>query len=166
MSSINVTIGGSKASFFDRERIERAVDAGTRRVLSRFGAFVRQRAKTSIKKKRGTSPPGSPPYAHVYVNRKANNPNGKARKGSKFYLLPNSIFFSHDASKKTVVIGPTLLNGSRRSPTVPELLEQGGTITRGGKSLRYRARPFMRPAFKAEIAGRLADQLKDFARAA
>jgi hypothetical protein len=30
---------------------------------------------------------------------------------------------------------------------VPLVLEEGGTITRNGKSRRYRRRPYMKPAF-------------------
>ena len=58
---IRMTFQAAKQGFFDRAKVKNAADAGTRRVLSRFGAFVRTRAKTSIRKKKGTSPPGSPP---------------------------------------------------------------------------------------------------------
>jgi hypothetical protein len=60
-----MTFQAAKGSFFDRAKVKNAVDAGTRRVLSRFGAFVRTRARTSIRKRKGTSPPGGPPHAHV-----------------------------------------------------------------------------------------------------
>ena len=166
-----LTFNAAKGNFFDREKVQRAVDAGTKRVLSRFGAFVRQRAKTSIRKRKTISPPGGPPHSQ----------GGQLR---------NGILFSYDPAGKSVVIGPVLLNGSRTSPTVPELHEFGGTVPGNGRevwftnavgrdakgkfvsngrklvrldgALVYPARPFMRPAFRAEIKGRLAAQLKGF----
>ncbi len=52
---IGMTFQATKGSFFDRDKVKRSVDAGTRRVFSKFGAFVRQRAKTSINKRKGTN---------------------------------------------------------------------------------------------------------------
>jgi hypothetical protein len=127
-----MTFQAAKGGFFDREKVKNAVDAGTRRVLSKFGAFVRQRAKTSIRKRKGTSPPGSPPYSHVG-------------------LLRKFILFAYDPQRKSVVIGPTLI---RAGSEAPRLLEYGGEAVRRTKTktrrLRYRPRPFMRPAFEAE----------------
>ena len=37
-----------KRMFFDRQAVISKVDAATRRVLSKFGAFVRRSAKSSI----------------------------------------------------------------------------------------------------------------------
>lgn len=129
---IGMTFQAAKGSFFDRAKVKRSVDAGTRRVLSKFGAFVRQRAKTSIRKKKGTSPPGLPPHSHVG-------------------LLRKFILFAYDADRKSVVIGPTLI---REGSIAPRLLEHGGETTlptrRGPKRARYRPRPFMKPAFAAE----------------
>jgi hypothetical protein len=129
---IGMTFQAAKQGFFDREKVKNAVDAGMRRVLSRFGAFVRQRAKTSIRKKKGTSPPGSPPHSHTG-------------------LLRKFILFAFDPQSKSVVIGPTMI---REGSQAPRLLEHGGdTILetrRGRKRARYRPRPFMGPAFEAE----------------
>jgi hypothetical protein len=129
---IGMTLQAAKGGFFDRDKVKRSVDAGTRRVLSKFGAFVRQRAKTSIRKRQGTSPPGQPPYSHVG-------------------LLRQFILFAYDPQRKSVVIGPTLL---KEGSQAPRLLEYGGTAViedRGRKRrARYRSRPFMRPAFEAE----------------
>lgn len=67
---INLTFKEAKAGFFDRARVMEAVDKATKKVLSRFGAYVRTRAKTSIRKGRGrTSEPGRPPYSHVGTSR-------------------------------------------------------------------------------------------------
>ena len=108
------------------------MDQGTRKVLARFGAFVRRRARTSIRKRKGTSPPGQPPYAHVG-------------------LLRRFILFAYDAARQSVVIGPTL---TREDSEAPRLLEHGGETTaeidKKKRRLRYRPRPFMGPAFAEE----------------
>jgi hypothetical protein len=129
---IGMTFQAAKGSFFDREKVKRSVDAGTRKVLSKFGAFVRQRAKTSIRKRKGTSPPGQPPYSHVG-------------------LLRKFVLFAYDPQRRSVVIGPTL---TKEGSQAPRLLEHGGdaVIEDRGKArrVRYRPRPFMQPAIEAE----------------
>jgi hypothetical protein len=129
---IGMTFQAARQGFFDRAKVKRSVDAATRRVLSKFGAFVRQRARTSIRRRKGTSPPGSPPYSHVG-------------------LLRRFILFAYDADRKSVVIGPTL---TKEGSEAPRLLEYGGdtVVEVEGKRqrLRYRPRPFMRPAFEQE----------------
>jgi hypothetical protein len=129
---IGLTFAAAKRGFFDREKVKRSVDAGTRKVLSRFGAFVRQRAKTSIRKRKGTSPPGGPPFSHVGI-------------------LRRFILFAYDADRKSVVIGPTL---TKEGSEAPRLLEHGGDATletrHGSKRAHYRRRPFMGPAFEQE----------------
>lgn len=117
-----------KKNFFDRAAVKNSVDASVRRTFSKFGAFVRQRAKTSIRKRKGTSPPGSPPYSQTGFLRK-------------------SIFFAFDRERESVVIGPTL---RRAGSDVPKLLEHGGVALEGTKPSRHRPRPFMGPAFAAE----------------
>lgn len=67
---VNLTFQAAKQGFFDRALVQQKVAAAERKVLSWFGAFVRQRAKTSIKKRKGTSPPGQPPHSHVGLLRK------------------------------------------------------------------------------------------------
>jgi hypothetical protein len=122
----------AKGLFFDRARVTNAVDRTTRRNLSRFGAFVRRRARSSIRTRRRISDPGQPP-----TNRTG--------------LLKRNIFFVYEPNRRSVVIGPVLLN---KSSGAPELLEHGGTVIRriGGRSVRmtYRPRPYMGPAFEAE----------------
>lgn len=51
-----------KSLFFDRPKVRRAVDKAKRQVLSRGGAFIRTTAKRSIRKRKGTAPPGKPPH--------------------------------------------------------------------------------------------------------
>ena len=130
---IGLRLDQTKALFFDRQRVLNATSRAERRVLSRFGAFVRQRSRTSIRPRKGTSPPGSPPFSH----------SG---------LLRRNIFFAFDPSARSVVIGPIRLNA--KAGLAPHLLEHGGstTVRRGGR-LRpavYRPRPYMRPALEAE----------------
>jgi len=132
--------------FFTAKPGKRAVDRATRRVLSKIGAFVRQRARRSIRKRKRPARPGQPPSSH---------------KG----LLKRLIYFGYEPEKKSVVIGPTPLSsgvGSGYGPTtVPELLEEGGTVVatqrnkrRGKRPTRqrkqYSPHPYMRPAMEAE----------------
>ena len=123
-----------KRMFFDRQAVISKVDAATRRVLSKFGAFVRRSAKSSIRKRKKAAPPGQPPSSHTG-------------------LLKKFIFFGYDADRRSVVIGPTRLNQKGRGEA-PPLLEYGGktTLKRGGKKRRvtYQARPYMGPAFEKE----------------
>ena len=118
--------------FFDRKAVTNRVGRATKRVLSRFGAYVRQTARRSIRKRKAVSLPGQPPSSH---------------KG----LLKRFIFFGYDPGRQSVVIGPARLAGRNRGEA-PPLLEYGGTTTlkRGGKRKRatYKARPFMGPAFE------------------
>lgn len=114
--------------FFDDRKILRLVNREERKKLSKFGAYVRQRAKTSIKPSKWTSRPGRPPASHT----------GRLRQ---------LILFGYSEAQKTVAIGPILY---RPLSLIPKLLEHGGRDRRGRE---YKARPFMRPAFDAELPG-------------
>jgi len=120
--------------FFDKKAVRDKVDVGTLRVLSKFGAFVRRTARSSIRKRKKTSQPGSPPSSHIG-------------------LLKKFIFFGYDPRKDSVVIGPVRLTQNGRGEA-PSLLEYGGTtkVTHRGKRKRakVRPRPFMGPAFEKE----------------
>jgi hypothetical protein len=136
---IGMKLAAAKGGFFDSAKVQRSMDANTRRALSKFGAFVRRRAKSSIRKRKGISPAGSPPSSHTG-------------------LLRSNIFFVAETEKNNVVIGPILLNGTK-SPTALQALEHGGqTLIMGrgknkGKMVPaiVEARPFMQPAFEIEI---------------
>ena len=123
--------------FFDREAVARRLDAATRKVFSRFGAFVRRTARNSIRRRERPAPAGSPPSSH----------NG---------LLKKFIFFGYDPGARSVVIGPARLDQRGRG-SAPALLEHGGRTTlarpEGRKRVTYPARPFMGPAFEKEISG-------------
>lgn len=143
---LNMTIDTAKASFFRPERIQNAADRAAKRVLSRFGAYVRQRARHSIRKRKSVSTPGSPPNSHVGT-------------------LRDLILFAYDRPAKSVVIGPVLF---RPASKVPNILEYGGTGTKRddkGKTvaINIRARPFMRPAFETELSN-LPDNWRDSIR--
>ena len=120
--------------FFNSPKVIAAMDKATRRVLSRFGAFVRQRAKSSIRKRKKPSAPGSPPSSHVG-------------------LLKKFIWFSYEPNRRSVVIGPARLGGRNRGDA-PSLLEYGGTTTirrrKRRRRVRIRVRPYMGPAFEKE----------------
>jgi len=124
----------AKSAFFDRKAVTDAIDAGTRKVLSKFGAYVRTRAKTSIRTRKKSSPPGQPPSSHA---------------GD----LKRLIFFAYDTEGKSLIVGPIPF----RKGEAPRLLEHGGTTTvktkSGSKVTRYRGNPFMAPAAKAELPG-------------
>ena len=130
---IGLNLIEAKQGFFDRPKVQRSMDRATLRAVSRFGAFVRQRAKTSIRKRKAISSPGQPPSSHLGLIRQ--------------------IFFAAEA-QGNVVIGPMLLR--RQSPTALASLEHGGQslIMRQGKPMEVmiRPRPFMRPAFDAELS--------------
>lgn len=120
-----------KVDFFDTAKVMKRVAAGRRRVLSKIGAFVRQRAKTSIRKRKKSSPPGQPPSSHA----------GQLR----------LIFFAYDHNAESVVVGPIAFAARGGGGIVPKLLEFGGEVQRGKKRVMYRGNPFMRPAMDAEL---------------
>ena len=136
----------TKSMFFDRQKVKDAVDKATRKVLAKFGAYVRTAAKSSIRKRKAISAPGQPPSSHAGH-------------------LKRLIYFGYDSGRHSVVIGPTPF---RSTAEAPALLEYGGTARRAKKVIRrrrgaaraqvvkktvtmkYRARPFMGPAFEKE----------------
>ncbi len=95
-------------TFFDSGKVLAAMEKKERRALSKFGAFVRTRARSSIRKRRKPSSPGSPPSSHVGT-------------------LKKLLFFSYDSKNKSVVVGPVPLESSRLA-VVPRLLEEGGPV--------------------------------------
>jgi len=124
--------------FFDRKGVHDRVDRATRRVFSKFGAYVRRTARSSIRRRKRPSRPGQPPSSHTG-------------------LLKKFIFFSYNPTPApgsgSVVIGPVRLSQNERGEA-PALLEHGGrtTLRRHGKPVRakFRGRPFMGPAYEQE----------------
>lgn len=133
--------------FFDRPAVIKRVKDGTKSVLSKAGAFVRRRAKSSIRKRKRSAEAGNAP-------------------SSRTGRLRDLIYFGYDAITQSVVIGPLLFR--KRTPTVPLLLEIGGEITTTeeryvrdgdegrltkmppGTKLTYAKFPYMQPAWDAE----------------
>ena len=154
----------AKDFFFDRKKVIEAISAENHKRLSKAGAFIRQRARTDIlRRRKRPSRPGQPPTVHSR---------------DSFLNLRNILFFL-SKDWETVVIGPraipsrALKNSNRR--TVPELMEKGGWVKTRFKMrgkvyvphywsiydslpeheqidiARYQARPFMGPALDKEI---------------
>ncbi len=128
---LDMKLAQAKTLFFDRAKIEQAADRAQAKVHSQFGAFVRQRARSSIRRSKKSSEPGKPPRAH-----------GKA-------LLKRNIVFVK--SPGSVIIGAVRLNGRTGSLPAPKILEHGGTTTIDHRRATYKPRPFMAPAAAAEL---------------
>lgn len=153
---IGLKLEQAKGLFFDDKKILDRAEREELRALAKFGAYVRRRARSSIRKRQRVSDPGEPPSSHVG-------------------LLRKFIFFFVEKSDKNVVIGPIRLNQKQELPTIPELLEYSGDAVRRQATLRnrlavwsrrlhYRARPYMHPAFEAELPNApelLRDKIKE-----
>ena len=135
---IGYRIDEIKGLFFDSAKVQAATSRAERNVLSRFGAFVRRTARSSIRKRKGPSEPGQPPSSHTG-------------------LLKRFIFFAYEPERRSVVIGPVRLN--QKVGDAPAALEHGGPskVVSGNRrrkrqvrTITIRPRPFMGPAFEAE----------------
>lgn len=129
--------------FFDSKKVLKALDKAEKAVLSKFGAYIRTTARRSIRSRKKTASPGSPPSSHIGT-------------------LKRLIFFGYDTNTKSVVVGPQLFNGKSGggSKTVANVLEQGGT--RNG--VAYDKFPFMAPALdqnKDKFAGLFANAVRN-----
>ncbi len=126
-----IVFAKAKQLFFDRKAVQDALDKGTRKVLSQFGALVRKTARWSIRKRKRASLPGQPPSSHTG-------------------LLKRFLFYSYDDSRRSVVIGPAKLNA--KNTGAPEVLEYGGStmlkIGKEKKQIQIASRPYMNPAFE------------------
>lgn len=153
---IGFTLEQIKSGFFDREAIQERMDAKMRRVLSRFGAFVRTRDQRSLRYRKGSSAAGQAPSAHRTVARLKTNKKTGETKLQSVSPLREFIFFAatENAGRQSVIAGPVLLNGRR--PGVLRIIEEGGEESvkdAKGRTVRrmYRARPHTGPAFEAVI---------------
>jgi hypothetical protein len=140
------TAASARGSFFDRKRVTGALSRAERRTLSRFGAYVRTRDRSSQRRRKSVSAPGAAPSAHLG-------------------LVKDLTFFVYEPARHSVVIGPARLN---KPPGALRLLEEGGQAERAvrGRTRRvyYRARPHTGPAFDAELARRMPGDFKDTVR--
>ena len=108
-----------KEWFFDREAVQKAIERGNLRALSEAGAFIRTRARSSLRRRKKPSPAGSPPSVHSR---------------DSLATLKN-ILFGLEPQRQAVIIGPVALRGSSGnaatapvSGTVPNVMEFGGPI--------------------------------------
>jgi hypothetical protein len=107
--------------FFDRDVVKRYIGAKNAAAMGRIGAYIRTRARTSMRYRKRASLPGQPPSAHTGLLR------GKSGQGG--------IDFSFDPSTYSLVVGPIKLNkvyfnraGEPITGPVPNVLEFGGDI--------------------------------------
>lgn len=137
MPSFNVTLD-IKDMFFDRQHVLDAVGKENAKKLSKAGAFIRQRAKTKLRRRKKPSAAGQPPSVHSRDRR----------------ATLKNILFGLNADWESVVIGPVGLTEKRLSSasvqTVPELMEYGGTSRVKEKRVRYPTHPFMGPSLEEE----------------
>ncbi len=163
-----------KSLFLDAVRVKRAVDAGTRRALSKSGAFIRQTARRSLRPRRrmklsempdemreryrrtpgrdarGKFVTGGPKRKLPWASSKPGQPP-RVRKGSP---LKELLFYTYDPKAHSVVIGPV---GFKSNPA-PETLEHGGRTrirkrVKGKpqtRTAKVQPRPFMGPALAKE----------------
>lgn len=153
-------IDQTKKWFFDSVAVKNMLDKKSKQALSKMGAFVRRRARSSIRKRKKVSDPGKPPTDRT----------GKVKR---------FIWFALDPKRLSLVVGPVKLGntnkGSFRSVGGPgtRLLEHGGqatihevfhhgtwkraSVVRDTSGLESRERrvtianrPFMGPALAAE----------------
>lgn len=118
--------------FFDKNPAVRFLNKKTRKVLSKFGAYVRRSAQLSMRSSDKPAKPGEAPHA----------------RGKK--LLKRMLFFSYDSTSKGTVVGPLRLQRTQ-DQHVPRVLEESGTIVRNGQVFRYKKFPYMKPAFDKNV---------------
>lgn len=147
--------------FFDRPAVIRMVEKNTRRVLSRFGAYVRRTARSSIRKARQKKIAElTPKELKSYRRRqrkhrqgrgpKARRPSASAKPGKppRYHTgLLRKILFIWDRYEQSVSIGPVVLMNSGR---VPEVLEHGGQTQYFGEPMQIHPHPYMGPALDKE----------------
>jgi len=139
--------------FFDKPLVVNAVDKATRRVLSRFGAFVRRTARRSIrrpKRKRLADMTKLERRSYHITGRKpfaSSKPWEPPR--SQTGRLKNKIFFWYETDERAVTIGPVLFGRG----DAPGVLERGGVVSFAGGSRRavIQPRPYMGPALAREL---------------
>jgi hypothetical protein len=113
--------------FFDRAAVQKAVSRGNLRALAKAGAFLRTRARTSLRRRKKPSAPGQPPSVHSR---------------DSFVTLKN-ILFGLEPQRQAVLIGPVGLGRAGRSTavvpdsTVPNVLEFGGQVSVLEEQLTY-----------------------------
>lgn len=83
-----------KKQFFDRAAVRKAVGKANAKALGKAGAFVRTKARSSLRRRKKVSAPGSPPSVH------SNDPVANLK----------NILFAYNPANRSVVVGPVGLN--------------------------------------------------------
>ena len=131
---MRIGITAAKRLFFDRQKVLSKVSRAERRVLTRFGAYVRQDARQRIRRRKRPSQPEESPT----------NQTG---------LLKRHIYFLFDPDRRSVVIGPIRLSTGSDAPATLEYGGQAVVETSEGQPVRVaiEERPYMGPAFRQEL---------------
>jgi len=125
----NATFDG----FINRKSVTDALDKKERRVLARAGGTARQIMRRGMRRSKKPGPVGGYPNAH----------SGELR---------DKIFFNYNQSHGSVSVGPLRLATQPKwlpsgIETVPQLLNQGGTVRRlvhkKQRTFVYKPRPFV-----------------------
>ena len=141
-------------NFFNSEKVMKLLSDAERKTLSKFGAYVRQTAKRSIRpainlnrKERLAAKKSQQQEPKPLYQASQPGEAPRSRQGD----LKKFILFGYDAGSHSVVIGPTLT--SRSDGLTPGRLEFGGEVKlKNGRTVRVLKRPFMKPAFDKELA--------------
>jgi hypothetical protein len=155
----------AKTSFFDRAVVNAVKDAG-RKILGRFGAFVRRDGRKSIKTAKRKTPGELTPeerqrlamrFRLWAVGRIAKKPlppfrssapgNPPLAHGSKSPI--KLILFAYDAAEQSVVVGPVAFG--RQPGVATAALEYGGATQSHGHRFSIAARPNIVPAFDKNL---------------
>jgi hypothetical protein len=104
--------------FLDRREVQKRLGKANARAMSKVGAFLRRRARSSLRRRKRTSRPGEPPSVHS-DDAVANLKN---------------ILFAVEPRRQSLVVGPVALNQVNQSwidlagRTVPQVMEFGDVL--------------------------------------
>jgi hypothetical protein len=107
-----------KDVFFDRAAVKNRMTKANRKALSKAGAFIRRRARSSLRRRKKPSPPGQPPSVHT---------------NDRVATLKN-VLFAYDPHNESLVVGPVKLNQKAllgpqlAGATVPQIQEFGARV--------------------------------------
>lgn len=126
-----LTVRETKKFFFDRKVVIDAVGRASATALARGGALVRTIARRSMRRRKKSSPAGSPPSVHVGT-------------------MKDLLFFAYDPATTTTVVGPAKFGGKAEAPNLNEFGGHAQRKRRDGSeyTARYPKRAFMFPALE------------------
>lgn len=162
---LNMKINQAK-TFFDSKKVTTPMERAEIRALGKIGSYIRRTARSSMRKARMKKVSElTDEERRIYDIRVAAwKRNGSEGKRPRRPLAPSRpgepprtitgyirkfLFFVVDKRKRNVVVGPAKIN--RPSVDALQALEFGGrSKSYDGDAVQIKARPFMRPALKAE----------------